>query len=65
MKVPPKVAANALAHTPPESTPPDATAVSVQTAPAHSGSFAPILAGMVLLAGALMALHLTWRAGRA
>ena len=65
MKVSPKVAANALVHAHPESSPRGATAVSVRTGPARSDSYPAILAGFVLLGGALVALRLAWRAGRA
>ena len=68
MKVSPKVAANAAAHdTASARAPRGATALSFRAAPASHGGDGDwaILAGVVLLGGALVALHLTWRAGRA
>ena len=65
MKVSPKVAANAAAHrTAAARAPRGATALRAVTA-SHGGDGGwAILAGVVLLGGALVALHRTWRAGR-
>ena len=68
MKVSPKVAATAASHRTPVAQPPrGATALSLRVAPARAGGDGrwPILAGIALLAAALVTLHLAWRAGRA
>ncbi len=69
LKVSPKVTANAAAHrrTAALAAPRGATALSLRAVPASRGGDGgwAILAGVVLLGGALVALHLTWRAGRA
>ena len=70
MKVSPKVAATAAAQDKPASQPAPphgATALSLRGGPGNAGGDGewPILAGVALLGAALVALHLTWRAGRA
>jgi murein DD-endopeptidase MepM/ murein hydrolase activator NlpD len=69
MKVPPKVAAAAKAHGPtkPRTAPPSrATALSIGVAPSHAShdGYGAIVAGVALLAAALVALQMTVRAGR-
>ncbi len=67
MKVPPKVAASALAHRGRSPTPAAPARPRSRSGPRptqHNG-YGAILAGIALLAGALVALHFTWRAGRA
>ena len=70
MKVSPKVAATAAAQDKPASQPAPphgATALSLRGGPGNAGGDGewPILAGVALLGAALVALHLTWRAGQA